>query len=138
MITTITSPLFTNYEDYNVNMKWHKICRENRDYQLCYERYSGEEFLNVHSICKWKEILYTLQAKYRNRPNVINKLCKYIRLVNKRLCPLCWTTSFTFQSLTLAVVWLSSLKQIVLFKMLLLKTINNRFHQRQWIFPIQI
>ena len=82
--------------------RWRRVDRENRFCHLCLGRELGDEFHYLFECSSFanERNLY-ISSRYRNRPNVIkynsmmssdsvpvlSKICKFLRIVNKRVCP---------------------------------------------------
>ena len=89
--------------------RWKKIIRENRFCHLCSRRELGDEYHYIFDCTEFiNERKLYFEFVHINRYNIIkynnlmssksiytlSKLCKFIRIVNKRICPLGWSTSF--------------------------------------------
>ena len=82
--------------------RWNNIPRENRKCNLCNLEEIGDEFyyiLNCPYFKQYRDIY--IKKRYTKRPNIINflgimastnklnltNLCKFIRIINERVCP---------------------------------------------------
>ena len=114
-----------------------KINRDLRICQVCQGRGLDDEFHYFFECSSFvNERRIYIESIYRNRPNVVkysnlmssenvsvlSKLCKFIRIVNKRVCPLGWTTCvyhlpfmcnyviYTMNNLCIFVNWIWEIK----------------------------